>query len=467
SKEEKDLELLKQELTKQEAKKDITESDLGTVRRIYANTIKDKEKADAIQNLIKEKFPYGKWKRDEALTALGKEKDLKQKEKLFEELNSTYPSFKKDEPSYYYFLIGQFVNQMADSGDYAGMKKYADMVSNLSSRASSYNTVAWKLAGQGINKAPIDIKLGKEFSQQSMNLIQEEKKSLKNKTSYLTDKQYVKNLDNSYHSYLDTYAVLLFHEGKHDEAYALQQKAMEHYNRKNINLNAIYTVMTEKVKGHKAAQAELESFIEAGHNNAEMKEQLKSIYLASNNTEQQWLSYVSELELRAFNKLKTEVAKKLINMPAPQFALKNLNGEKVSLESLKGKVVVVDFWATWCGPCISSFPGMQKAVDKFKDNPDVVFLFIDTWESGDDREKKVTDFIAKNNYSFNVLYDENREKEGNDFVVVQDFKVDGIPTKFVIDRNNIIRFKSVGYDGNNEALVNELAAMIDLAGEAN
>jgi peroxiredoxin len=467
SKEEKDLELLKQELTKQEARKDLTESDLANVRRIYANTIKDKEKADAIQNLIKEKFPHGKWKRDEALTALGKEKDLKQKEKLFEELNSTYPSFKKDEPSYYYFLIGQFVNQMADSGDYSGMKKYADMVSNLSSRASSYNTVAWKLAGQGINKAPIDIKLGKEFSQQSMNLIQEEKKSLKNKTSYLTDKQYVKNLDNSYHSYLDTYAVLLFHEGKHDEAYALQQKAMEHYKRKNINLNAIYTVMTEKVKGHKAAQAELESFIEAGHNNAEMKEQLKSIYLASNNTEQQWLSYVSELELRAFNKLKTEVAKKLINMPAPQFALKNLNGEKVSLESLKGKVVVVDFWATWCGPCISSFPGMQKAVDKFKDNPDVVFLFIDTWESGDDREKKVTDFIAKNNYSFNVLYDENREKEGNDFVVVQDFKVDGIPTKFVIDRNNNIRFKSVGYDGNNEALVNELAAMIDLAGEAN
>jgi peroxiredoxin len=300
-----------------------------------------------------------------------------------------------------------------------------------------------------------------------MNLIQEEKKSLKNKTSYLTDKQYVKNLDNSYHSYLDTYAVLLFHEGKHDEAYALQQKAMEHYKRKNINLNAIYTVMTEKVKGAKIAQAELESFIEAGHNNAEMKEQLKSIYLASNNTEQQWLSYVSELELRAFNKLKTEVAKKLINMPAPQFALKNLNGEKVSLESLKGKVVVVDFWATWCGPCISSFPGMQKAVDKFKDNPNVVFLFIDTWESGDDREKKVTDFIAKNNYSFNVLYDENREKEGNDFVVVQDFKVDGIPTKFVIDRNNNIRFKSVGYGGNNEALVNELAAMIDLAGEAN
>jgi peroxiredoxin len=347
------------------------------------------------------------------------------------------------------------------------MKKYAATLNSNTARANIYNSVAWKLAGGGVDKSPIDIKLGKELSQLSMDAINAEKKSLKSKTSYLSDKQYLKNLDNSYHSYLDTYAVLLFHEGKTDEAYALQKKAMEHYNRKNINLNSIYTFMTEKVKGPEAAQTELESFIEAGHNTPEMKEQLKNIYLASNHTEDQWLSYVGELEQRAFNKLKVEVAKKLINIPAPQFALKNLKGEQVSLESQKGKVVVVDFWATWCGPCISSFPGMQKAVDKFKDNPNVAFLFIDTWESGDDREQKVTDFIAKNNYSFNVLYDENRQKDGNDFVVVQEFKVDGIPTKFIIDRNSNIRFKSVGYDGNNEALVNEIAAMIAIAGEGN
>jgi thiol-disulfide isomerase/thioredoxin len=463
SKDEKDLELLRKELEKYEDRKVLTESDLGTIKNVYEYTLKDKEKSDILQTRIKEQFPNGNWKRNEAITAYRQEKNLEKKEKLFNDLNNAYTTFKKDEADFYDQLSSLLAKQMADSGNYAGMKKYASTLNSNTARASLYNSVAWKLAGGGVDKAPVDIKLGKELSQLSMDAIQEEKKILKNKTSYLSDKQYLKNLENSYHSYADTYAVLLFHEGKHDEAYALQQKAMEHYNRKNINLNYIYTVMTEKVRGPKAAQSELESFIEAGHSTPEMKEQLKSIYLASNNTEDQWLGYVGELEQRAFNKLKAEVAKKLINMPAPEFALKNLKGEEVSLASQKGKVVVVDFWATWCGPCISSFPGMQKAVDKYKDNPNVVFLFIDTWESGDDREKKVTDFITKNNYTFNVLYDENREKEGNDFIVVQDFKVDGIPTKFVIDRNSNIRFKSVGYGGNNEALVNELVAMIELA----
>jgi peroxiredoxin len=106
---------------------------------------------------------------------------------------------------------------------------------------------------------------------------------------------------------------------------------------------------------------------------------------------------------------------------------------------------------------------MQKAVDRFKNNSDVVFLFIDTWENDSNRVQKVTEFISKNKYNFTVLYDEPGPKGGNDFAVIGNYDVEGIPTKFVIDRNNNIRFKSVGYNGSPEATLSEVSAMIDIA----
>jgi len=91
------------------------------------------------------------------------------------------------------------------------------------------------------------------------------------------------------------------------------------------------------------------------------------------------------------------------------------------------------FWATWCGPCIASFPALQKVVTKYQDNPNVQFLFVDSWETGDDKQKGAADFIAKNKYTFNVLMDDNNSTIGA-------FGINGIPTKFILDKTGQIQF---------------------------
>ena len=99
---------------------------------------------------------------------------------------------------------------------------------------------------------------------------------------------------------------------------------------------------------------------------------------------------------------------------------------------------------------------MQKMVNKYKEDPNVKFVFIDSWERGDEKQKNAAEFIAGNKYTFHVLMD-------NDDKVISEFKVDGIPTKFVIDKKGMIRFKAIGFDGSDDKLMSELTAMIDMA----
>ena len=194
-----------------------------------------------------------------------------------------------------------------------------------------------------------------------------------------------------------------------------------------------------------------------------MKETLKTLYAQVKGNSAGYDEYMASVTKMLADKIRKDLAKQMINLPAPGFTLTDVNGKRVSLEELKGKVVLVDFWATWCGPCKASFPAMQQALNRFKDDPNVQFLFIHTWERGDSTPaQNAKKFIEEKKYSFQVPMDLKDPVTGVN-KVVDSYKVTGIPTKFVIDRNGNIRFRFTGFNAGEDAAVEEVTAMIELA----
>lgn len=174
--------------------------------------------------------------------------------------------------------------------------------------------------------------------------------------------------------------------------------------------------------------------------------------------------FLSRVDVKAQTTISRPEPEYIINQSAPAFTLKALDGKTVSLADYKDKVVVLDFWATWCGPCKSSFPGMQRVVTHYKDDRDVAFLFIDTREKVANYQQLANDFLTANHYTFKVLYDE-MSLDGTKSKLYKNYKIAGIPTKFIIDREGIVRFEKLGFmpGTSDEALANEVADMVEKA----
>ncbi|HQY18068.1 MAG TPA: TlpA disulfide reductase family protein [Ferruginibacter sp.] len=447
--------LITKELQLFAAKPNLSEIDYTLIAQWY-DRFKEKNVADSFRNIMKTTYPKGNWVKADATNALvlslrakkpADEKKAQVEEFLKQNSSDNQESIKE-------FLQQQVANAYVQEKNWKGLFEYAKNLT-AASRASMFNNVSWNMAEEGIE----NIQEAKRMSYEATSWAENEVKApTEKKPAMLTGLQWEEQRKRNFAMYADTYAFILYQNETYKEGLPYAKSAATYNKFADAEYNERYALLAEKALPASEAQKLIEGFVKSGKASVKTKDALKNIYVKEKGSDTGYAAYLTNLEEEAIIARRAEIAKGMINEPAPAFALKDFEGNSVSLASLKGKVVVVDFWATWCGPCIASMPGMKKAQDKYKGNPNVKFLFVDTWEKVDNKLQNAKDFMTKKGYDFHVLLD----TEDN---VVSDFKVSGIPTKFIVDGKGNIRFKAVGFDGNDDALVEELTTMIELAGK--
>jgi len=408
-----------------------TEDDVNVLLQYYF--VKGIDTQPLVASTI-QRFPQGQMAFGKSMEKVLGEKDLKVK---LQQLTALKRKFPNQNYGYIYALI---------SGEFARAGNFKQAINYLEKTKGTDRSLAWaqfgmindeslgRQAEQLIDKTLLANQIDKEEKSTLLNL---KRFFLEGRKDYGEAANFAKkimelNADTSQFT-VDHYYYLLSKSGQYNIALPGLEKAMLRETA-NEEIQNEYRKAYQFVYPNRDLQAHLDS----------LSKGFEAKYKAK---------YDSD-----------EILKKLVKIPAPDFKLLDIKGKEVTMDQFRGKMLVIDFWATWCTPCKAALPGMQLLVNKYKADPTVKFLFIHTQEMKGNSFEKVNSesqaYFKEHGYEM-PLYFDIKAKGSNENKVAHAFKVKGIPHKVIVDKDGFVRLNSVGFYGSTPELVAEMSAAIE------
>ncbi len=163
-----------------------------------------------------------------------------------------------------------------------------------------------------------------------------------------------------------------------------------------------------------------------------------------------WLGLIAFLVFVGFGLLKTQRGSARKGEKAPDFTLTSFDGKRYALADNHGKVVVLNFWASWCHPCEQEAEALETAWQSFKDRGDVLFLGIDYV----DTEPEAMGYLAKYHVSFPNGADMGTK-------ISQAYRISGVPETYIIDKNGIVAFTLKGPFQSAEQIISAIEPLLE------
>jgi len=287
----------------------------------------------------------------------------------------------------------------------------------------------------------------KEIAREGITLAKEKINERHERGGYESEEEYRESLGWYTGIMYDALGWVYFKDGKLDSARKYLSKA---YSLDNDNRQNIYHLgkLNEELGNLKEAEGYYaQGFTMKGRGDNKNKAALKSLFKEMNGDTTGYGQYTDQLQTSDKKNRKKKVlsSKKQNPDPIHPFKLSTLDGNTFSSDKLKGKIVVINIWGKWCGPCVKEMPDIQKLYEKYQDNSRVVVLTI----NNDTNAEEVRNWMQKKEFSFPVLRD-------NGYLINQN--VYTYPTTWFVSSQGKIAFVKEGYT---EELVKEFTWRIN------
>jgi len=447
--------------------KDGSEDALINAMRIAMSDNK-KTLSDSISDAIVKKYPQGKWAFKKRFDAISMVSDMNTKRSEMEnmlesftrtdELESFLQAYGRNyDDLYSNILLIDAVNKHFD-----GIQKYIPQMSFGGVISMFYRLVEVPHLRKDI---PDSVLI--KYADIMVDRLEKIKPIRPINYKFLSDEEWESKFDklladNVYIYYVD----MLKNLGNYSKALDYAYKAQNALEYKSAPLNEDMAFLLNKAGKEDDLQTLLQKSLFTNQTSDTMMAMFKADYYKKHNSYDGYDKYVESFKNPADKSAMLESIKEYKRSgKMPAWRMTDANGNTVTSEQMKGKVYVLDFWASWCVPCKASFPGMKMAVEHFKDDKNVKFYFVDTQEMVQGYQKTAVDYLKKNNFPFNLLFDGKvgGSKINDEYVkqIESHYTISGIPLKIIVDGNGDIQYIAIGYKGSPSGLADELIEMIE------